>query len=112
MALKRGDIVIVTQGELGRPRPVVIVQADELGETTTTVLACPITSELTERLPVRPFVQPDAGSGLRIQSQIMTDKLFAARRDRIKRVIGSLDAETCDALDRALLIVLGLAHKK
>lgn len=111
MALKRGDIAIVTQGELGRPRPVVIVQADELGEMTTSVLACPVTSTLTERLSVRPTMQPDADNGLRVQSQIMTDKLFAARRNRIRRVIGTLDAPTRKQLDRALLIILGLARR-
>lgn len=110
MALKRGDIAIVAQGELGRPRPVVIVQAGELGEMTTSVLACPITSTLMERLSIRPTLQPDGNSGLRVQSQIMTDKLFAARRDRIRRVIGALDAPTREQLDRALLIVLGLAR--
>ena len=110
MALKRGDIVIVTQGELGRPRPAVIVQTDELGETTTSALACPITSALTERLPVRPTVQPDANNGLRVPSQIMTDKLLALRRDRIRRVIGRIDAETSEQLDRALLVLLGLSR--
>jgi len=110
MALRRGDIVIVTQGELGRPRPVVIVQADELGETTTTVLACPITSLLTDRLPARPTLHADARTGLQVPSQIMTDKLFAARRDRIRRTIGKLDAPTFEQLDQALLIVLGLAR--
>ena len=110
MALRRGDIVIVSQGELGRPRPVVIVQADELGETTTSALACPITSALMERLPVRPIMQPDADNGLRLPSQIMTDKLFAARRDRIRHTIGKLDAATLESLDRALLVVLGLSR--
>ncbi len=110
MALTRGDIVIVTQGELGRPRPVVIVQADELGEATASVLACPITSLLTEQLPIRPKVHADAGNGLRVPSQIMTDKLFAARRDRIRRTVGRLDALTLEQLDRALLVVLGLSR--
>jgi len=109
MALTRGDIVIVTQGELGRPRPVVIVQANQLGEATTTVLACPVTSLLTERLPIRPQVDADTGNGLRVTSQIMTDKLFAARRDRIRRTIGTLDAATLERLDRALLVALGHA---
>ncbi|HTV28223.1 MAG TPA: type II toxin-antitoxin system PemK/MazF family toxin [Xanthobacteraceae bacterium] len=111
MALKRGDIVIVSQGELGRPRPVVIVQADELSEVTTSYLACPITSTLMERLPVRPVIRPDANNGLQVQSQIMTDKLFTARRDRVRRVIGTLDAPTREELDRALLVVLGLARR-
>jgi mRNA interferase MazF len=109
MALRRGDIVIVSQGELGRPRPVVVVQADELAETTT-VLACPITSLLTDRLPARPTLQADGRTGLLVPSQIMTDKLFPARRDRIRRTIGKLDAPTLDQLDQALLIVLGLAR--
>jgi mRNA interferase MazF len=110
MALRRGDIAIVSQGELGRPRPVVIVQADELNEITTSFLACPITSTVMERLPVRPVIHPDADNGLRVQSQIMTDKLFTARRDRVRRVIGRLDAPTREELDRALLLVLGLGR--
>ena len=61
-------------------------------------------------LPVRPTVQPDANNGLRVLSQIMTDKLFAARRDRIRRVVGALDGPTLERLDRALLVVLGLAR--
>ena len=108
--MKRGDVVIVTYGELGRPRPVVIVQADELGDDTTGVLVCPITSELTDRLPVRPTVEADTGNGLRLRSQIMTDKTLAVPRDRIRRVLGSFDPHTMDRLDRALLVVLGLAR--
>jgi mRNA interferase MazF len=110
MALKRGDIIIAAQGELGRPRPLVIVQTDELGEATTTVLACPITSELTAHLPVRPTIQPDQSNGLQLESQVMTDKLLPIRRDRIRRVIGTLDSNVIDQLDRALLIVLDLAR--
>ena len=48
-------------------------------------------------------------TGLRVTSQIMTDKLLAIRRERIRRVIGKIDPETSAQLDRALLIVLGLA---
>jgi mRNA interferase MazF len=109
--VKRGDVVVmVAHGDLGRPRPAVIVQADELGDATTTVLICPITSDVTEKLPIRPIVEADAGNGLRIRSQIMTDKMLALRRDRIKQVVGSLNSKTSEQLDRALLIVLGLAR--
>jgi mRNA interferase MazF len=110
MALRRGDIVIAAQGELGRPRPVVVVQADELGETTTTVLACPITSVLTQHLPVRPTVQPETSNGLQLVSQVMTDKLLPVRRDRISRTIGALDSKSIERLDRALLLILGLSR--
>jgi mRNA interferase MazF len=40
----------------------------------------------------------------------MTDKMVALRRDRIRRVIGRIDAETSGLLDRAILVLLGLAR--
>jgi mRNA interferase MazF len=40
----------------------------------------------------------------------MTDKLLALPRERIRRVLGSIDTATSDRLDRALLVVLGLAR--
>jgi mRNA interferase MazF len=89
---------------------VVIVQADELGETTTTVLACPITSTLTEHLSVRPTMQPEAQSGPQLISQVMIDKLLPIRRDRVRRLIGTLDSRSLEQIDRALLVVLGLSR--
>jgi mRNA interferase MazF len=109
--VKRGDVVlIVAQGEIGKPRPGIIVQADELGETTTSVLVCPMSSEMTDFKRTRPIVEPSASNGLRARSQIMTDKLNALRRDRIRGVIGAIDAQALERLDTALLIVLGLAR--
>lgn len=87
------------------------MQADELGDSTTTVLVCPITSDVTENLAVRPILEASQMNGLRIRSQIMTDKLLALRRERVRRVIGKLDTDTTTQLDRALLIVLGLARQ-
>ena len=108
--MKRGDVVIVAYGELGRPRPAVIVQADELGDSTTTILACPITSEVAEKLSVRPILEAAAGNGLRIRSQIMTDRILAIPRGRIRQVIGVVDSQIADHLDTALLHVLGLGR--
>jgi mRNA interferase MazF len=110
LAVKRGDVVIVAHGDFGRPWPAVVVQADELGDTTTTVIVCPITSDIAERLSVRPIVQPNAANGLAVRSQIMTDKLLALPRERMRRALGSIDDDTVGLLDRALMIVLGLAR--
>lgn len=110
MEINRGSVVIVEHGEFGRPRPAVIVQADELDRATTTVLVCPITSDLTEQLPIRPAIDPKDETGLRVPSQIMTDKAFAIPRERIRRVIGSIDPEAILRLDAALLTVFGLAR--
>jgi len=105
----RGDIAVVAYGELGRPRPVVIVQANQLGNDTMTVVACPITSELTDKLFIRPLVEPDEKNGLRVRSQIMTDRILAVPRERVRQVIGQVNRETGERLNRALLLVLGLA---
>jgi len=108
--VKRGDVVlIVTPGDLGRPRPGVIVQADEFKDLTT-VFVCPITSDVQPNLPLRPTIAADPSNGLRLRSQIMTDKMVALRRDRIRSVIGRLHPDTTQQLDRALLVVLGLAR--
>ncbi len=40
----------------------------------------------------------------------MTDKMLALPRNRVRRVIGTIDPETSDRLDTALLLVLGLTR--
>jgi mRNA interferase MazF len=109
--VKRGDVVlVVVPSELGRPRPGVVVQAEEFNEELSTVFICPVSSDLQERLPLRPMIEANPSNGLRLRSQIMTDKMVALRHERVRRVIGRIDAETSEQLDRALLVVLGLAR--
>jgi mRNA interferase MazF len=111
LEVKRGDVVlVVVPSELGRPRPGVVVQADEFNEELSTVFICPISSDLQEGLQLRPMIEAKPSNGLRLRSQIMTDKMVALRRDRIRRIIGHIDRETAESLDRALLVVLGLAR--
>jgi mRNA interferase MazF len=108
--VKRGDVVLVVGSELGRPRPGVIVQADDFNKELSTIFICPITSDLQDKLPLRPMIEPEPSTGLRLRSQVMTDKMVALRHDRIRRVIGRIDSETSEQLDRALLVVLGLTR--
>jgi mRNA interferase MazF len=108
--VKRGDIVLmVAPSELGRPRPGVIVQAD-LFKDFTTIFICPISSDVQPDLPLRPTIEPKPSNGLRLRSQIMTDRMVALRRDRVRSVIGRADSETMRQLDSLLLVVLGLAN--
>ena len=110
LEVRRGDVVlVVVPSELGRPRPGVVVQADEFDELST-IFICPISSDLQERLTLRPIIEAQAANGLRLRAQIMTDKMIALRRNRVRRVIGHIDRETSEHLDRALLVVLGLAR--
>lgn len=103
-------MLMVVPSDLGRPRPGIVVQADELTADFSTILICPVSSDLQDRRLLRPLIEPAPENGLRLRSQIMTDKLVALRRDRIRRVIGRIDAETSEKLDRSLLLVLGLAR--
>lgn len=109
--MPRGDVVLmISPRELGKPRPGIVVQADELERGTTTVLVCPLSTDIRHSPRLRPTIEPNADNGLRTRSQVMTDKIAALRRDRIRAVLGTLDSETIDRVDRALLIVLGLAR--
>ena len=109
--MKRGDVVlVVVPSELGRPRPGVVVQADEFNKDLSTIFVCPVSSDLQENLPLRPIIEARPSNGLRLRSQIMTDKMIALRHDRIRRVVGHIDRETSEQLDRALLVVLGLTR--
>lgn len=109
--MKRGDVVlVVVPSELGRPRPGVIVQADEFSKDLSTVFICPVSSDVQEKLPLRPIIEAETSNGLRLRSQIMTDKMIALRQDRVRQIIGHIDSETSEQLDRALLVVLGLAR--
>jgi mRNA interferase MazF len=109
--IARGDVVLmVVPSDLGRPRPGVVVQGDKFAAGLSTIFVCPISSDLQAGLSLRPLIEAAPENGLRLRSQIMTDKLVALRRDRIRRVIGRIDTETSERLDSALLLVLGLAR--
>jgi mRNA interferase MazF len=110
MAIRRGNIVLAVHADLGKPRPAVVVQADIFNESAGTILVCPLTSDITERMPLRPILQAAADTELRERSQIMTERMMALRVDRIRGVLGSIDTTTAEQLDRALLIILGLGR--
>ena len=109
--MNRGDVVlIVASGELGKPRPAVVVQTDELGDSTTSVIVCPMSTDVDAALILRPIIVPTGRNGIRSPSQIVTDKIVALARSRVRRTIGALNRADVDELDRTLLVVLGLAR--
>ena len=111
MEIKRGDIVLmVAPRDLGRPRPGVVVQASELNGEFSTILICPTTTDIQDNFPLRPLIDPSPENGLCQQSQVMTDKMAAIRREQIRSLIGRIDAGTAEQLDRSLLVILGFAR--
>jgi mRNA interferase MazF len=109
--MKRGDIVTAAlSGDYGKPRPGVVVQANQIADVDS-VLLCPITTTLREAPLFRLDIAPSERTGLGQPSQIVIEKITAVRRSRIRTRIGCIDEATLAALDQLLAFVLGLANR-
>ena len=105
--MKRVDLVTISlPGDYGKPRPALVVQSNLLAELESLVI-CPITSAVRDAA-FRVTVEPDDTNGLRVLSQVMVDKLSTLPRSKISEPFGWLDDERMKAVDRALLLVVGL----
>ena len=109
--MRRGDIVTVAApGDFGKPRPAVVVQSDVINEAQPgSVIVALVTSALRDAPLLRLQLEPTEQNGLQQPSQIMVDKLFTARTDKIGKVIGRLSDQELVALNRLLAFVIGIA---
>ena len=106
----RGDLVTVAlQGDFGKPRPALIIQSHLFNETHPSVTLLPLTSEIRSAPQFRITVEPSAGNGLRLVSQIMVDKPMTFRRDKIGEPFGRMDDEAMLRVGRALAVWIGIA---
>lgn len=104
---KRGDIVAVAvQGDFGKPRPALIIQADEYAGLESITIAL-MTSEQHPWI-FRVPVGPTKTNGLKNISDIMVDKLITVPRSRIGSKIGVIDSKTLLKVEQALMAFLGL----
>lgn len=104
----RGDFVtIAIQGDFGKPRPALVIQADQFDEhATVTVLL--VSSTLVDAPLFRITVKPSAGNGLQIPSQVMVDKAMTVKRDKLGEAFGRLDADAMVEVERSLAVLLGV----
>ena len=104
---RRGDLVTFSlQGDYGKPRPALVVQTDLLAELDSVVL-CPVTGAL-RTAAFRVTVEPTAANGLRALSQVMVDKISTLPRSKVSEPFGRLDDDRMRAVDKALLLVVGV----
>lgn len=109
MIVKRGDLITVAAaGDYGKPRPALVVQSDWLTETDS-VLVCLMTSTLRNTPLYRLTIEPAEQNGLQHTTQVMVDKVVAARRDKCGPVMGHLDEAAMMAVNRMLALVIGIA---
>jgi mRNA interferase MazF len=107
--MTRGDLVtIATAGDFGKPRPALVIQADQFQEhATRTVL--PVTSTLVAAPLFRITLEPSADNGLKKPSQVMVDKAMTLKRDKVGPVFGRIDLDKLVEIERALAVFLGIA---
>lgn len=107
--MRRGDIVTVAvSGDFGKPRPALVVQADQF-EQTGTVTVLLMSSMLVDAPLIRLTVKPSQRNGLLKPSQVQIDKTMTVKREKVGASVGRLDEETMLAVTRSLALFLGVA---
>jgi mRNA interferase MazF len=115
MNYRRGDVVLVLFPDSNlrttKRRPAVIVQANQLDTGLPQTVMAMITSNMARagrpsRVTVRIGSESARGSGLLMDSVIMTDNLATILESEIDRVIGSFRGIT--EVDEALRVTLAL----
>lgn len=105
----RGDLVtIAMQGDFGKPRPALVVQANQFNEHSS-VTVLPVTSTLFAAPLLRVTIQPSAENGLQKPSQVMVDKALTIKRDKVGPAFGHIDANSMIEVERCLAVFLGIA---
>ena len=109
--MKRGDVVtIALRGDLGKPRPAVVVETDRL-KPSTHILVCPGTSFVRPEIELRRvLVLPDDSNKLRTPTHFQIDRLIGVRRENCGSVIGQLDEDALAQINAGLMTILGLAE--
>lgn len=107
--MRRGDLVTVAiQGDVGKPRPALVIQANQFGEHTS-VTVLPVTSTLVAAPLLRVTVQPSAENGLQKASQVMVDKAMTVICEKLGPAFGRIDPDALVEVERCLAVFLGIA---
>ena len=108
--MTRGQIWTVAGGGdyTGKPRPAVIVQ-DDAFDATESVTICAFTSDETDAPLFRLPIEPSDRNGLNRASRLMVDKITTVSKARLGAQLGVLGDEDLVRLNRAILVLLGLA---
>lgn len=92
----------------GKPRPVVILQDDRF-DATASITVCPFTTNPVEAPLVRLPIEPSNENGLGQPSRLMVDKVTTVPRSSLGERLGKLRDDELLALNRSLIVFLGLA---
>ena len=110
--MRRGEIWTAAGGKdyAGKPRPVVIVRDDRF-DATESITVCAFTTDPTDAPLFRLPVEPNERNGLRSPCRLMVDKVTTVAKTKLGSQVGRLDDEDILRLNRAMLVILGLAGR-
>lgn len=113
--LNRGDLYyadlrfLTIGSEQAGIRPVVIIQNNIGNAYSPTVIIAPITSKVVVKAKLPTHVSLEASyKRLPKKSNILTEQIRVIDKSRLKRYIGTLDNAEIKALNKAIVIALGL----
>ena len=95
MTPKRGEVVTVAaSGDLGKPRPAVVVRSDVFPVRHASVIVCRMTSGMEDAPDFRLTIEPSRANGLRVKSRIMADEPVTVLRRGSARDAAGWTGET------------------
>ena len=108
--MRRGELwtAAAGSGDVGKPRPVVIVQDDRFdGTASVTVVA--FTTDRASAPLIRLPIVPDRESGLREPCSLMVDKITTVPRSKLGQQLGRIADDDMVRLARSVVVYFGLA---
>ena len=111
--IKRGEIYAVDFGtgfgsEQGGIRPSLILQNDIGNKHSPTTIVAAITSRKTKaNLPTHVKIM---AKGLKTESTVLLEQIRTIDKARLGEYIGRLDSKTLAAVDRAIVVSLGIKY--
>lgn len=104
--IRRGDIVMAdlepTLGsEIGKTRPVIVLQNDLANQSSPTVTLIPLSTNLKRVFPFQVRI-PAGEGGLPQASKALCEQIRTVSRDRLRQRLGALSAERLREIRAAL----------
>jgi len=102
--MKRGDVYLCADKSgdyTAKPRPVLIVQADNLVKNITSITVCPLTSVNTKS-SFRVQISASESTGLNINSSVEIDKITTVKVLRLRQKAGEVSTLDMLKIDEVL----------
>lgn len=105
--VKRGQIVMldlptVSGSVQNGLRPCVIISNNKANKFSPNVIAVPLTSKSKKDMPTHYALQPSRVNGLKVTSTILAEQILTVSKNAIKRVIGVVEDQHIDNVNRII----------